>query len=145
MRHTDLLRERLQRKWREGWRVSAVGTLVLPDNPTLGEEIPPDTLDELQPRIEEWDPVVELSLISCDYSIDVNLRRQANSDAAQYLRPKLKSIELLEDPASIEAQEQRNALAHRLVGLLNSVARAKQETSADIVVDVTPSATDGRH
>ncbi len=92
-----------------------------------GENIPPAHLDALQPLIEEYDPVVELSLVAADYSNKVEIRRQANADAAQFLRPKLKSIELVDDPRNQELMDEKNRLAARMVDILDAMAQAKRE------------------
>lgn len=79
-------------------------------------------LNRLQPEITEFDPVIELALIGANYRNEAALRRAASSDAAQYLRPKLKSIEVVSDPATIETENQRNSLTSRLVDLLQERA-----------------------
>lgn len=94
-----------------------------------GKKISPALLDEKQPLITEYDPVVQLSLMGSDYSQKVELRRQANADAAQYLRPKLKSIEVLEDPASLALQEEKNKLAEKLFMLMNAAAEGKRSSA----------------
>jgi hypothetical protein len=90
------------------------------------KEIDPELLDKLQPLIEEFDPVVELSIIAIDRRNDVSIRRQAASDAAQYLRPKLSAVAMLEDPANLSAQAEKHELALRLVKLMGAVAEAKK-------------------
>jgi hypothetical protein len=97
-----------------------------------GDDPPAQWLDARQPLIEEFDPIVELSIIAADYRNDPNLRRQANSDAAQYLRPKLSAVAMLEDPEALSAQAEKIALARKLVGLMDVVARAKAEVSAEV-------------
>lgn len=91
------------------------------------KDITEEELDMMQPLIEEWDPVVSLALIGTDYRNKVEIRRQANADAAQYLRPKLKSIELLEDPESQALNEEKVALAGRLVDILVAMEAAKRK------------------
>lgn len=83
-------------------------------------------IDELQPYYSEWDPVVNLSVIAADHRNKVEIRRQASADAAQYLRPKLKSIELLEDPESLELQREKSTLSERLVTILVAMEEAKR-------------------
>ncbi len=90
------------------------------------EPIPDEELDRLQPLIEEFDPVVELSIIAVDRRNDVGIRRQALSDAAQYLRPKLSAVAMLDDPETLAAQSQKHELALKLVGLMGAVASAKK-------------------
>lgn len=129
---TDLRRKEITERWAQGWRISPLGW-VLPEegDRVVGELIPPHILDSAQPLIEEYDPVVELSIMAADYRNEVSLRRQANADAAQYLRPKLKSIELLEDPESLELQQQKNDLAGRMVDILDAMAQAKRQRGAE--------------
>lgn len=82
-------------------------------------------LDALQPLNEEFDPVVELALIAVDRRNDVGIRRQALSDAAQYLRPKLSAVAHLEDPGTLAAESKNQELAMRLVQAMEVVARSK--------------------
>lgn len=84
-------------------------------------------LDALQPLNEEFDPVVELALIAVDRRNDVTIRRQALSDAAQYLRPKLSAVAHLEDPNNLAAESKNQELALRLVQAMEVVARSKAE------------------
>lgn len=135
---TELRREQIRRLWRdEGWRIGSVmgvAQLVPPPSPgspgwqapTIGDEISDEVLDQLQPLIDEYDPVVELSLIAVDNRNDVTTRRQAHAEAAQYLRPKLKSIEILEDPESIELQNKKAEMAERMVDILDAMAQARR-------------------
>jgi len=91
-----------------------------------GYRIDPADLDRLQPLVEEFDPVVELSIIAIDRRNDVSIRRQALSDAAQYLRPKLSAVAMLEDPESLASASEKYELAKKLVGLMGVVASAKK-------------------
>lgn len=124
-RYTALLRQELQRKWREGWRVGANGLVPPPDTGArLGEEIPPGLLDALQPAIEEYDPVVELALIAVDYGNEPNLRRLANTDAAPYLRAKMASIrdpDLEDDENGDATLAQKGDVLDRLLSAMGSM------------------------
>lgn len=91
-----------------------------------GYQIDPADLDRLQPLVEEFDPVVELSIIAIDRRNDVSIRRQALSDAAQYLRPKLSAVAMLDDPETLASASQKHELALKLVGLMGAVASAKK-------------------
>lgn len=117
--YTRLLRERL-----------------LPDlrakHPKASEDELMVLLDEKQPLFVEYDPVVELAIMGADYKNSPELRRQANAEAAQYVRPKLKSIELTVDPSTPEQVERRQQLAGRLRGLLNAAAEARRDETADV-------------
>lgn len=99
--------------------------------PTWTDEQVAERVDDLQPEYPEYDPVVELAVMGADHRNTPELRRQANAEAAQYVRPKLKSIEFTADPASLEEREARKELAGRLVGLLNAAASAKRDTAED--------------
>lgn len=93
-----------------------------------------DWLDLRQPLLEEYDPVVELAIIAADYRNETALRRQANSDAAQYLRPKLSAVAMLDDPNLLQDKAEKIQLARRLVGLMDMVARAKTEAPVETEV-----------
>lgn len=127
---TSMKRETIAERWRRGERLSANGMWYVPEGENLvtGVDIPPAILDAIQPAIEEYDPVVELAIIATDYANEPNLRRQANANAAEFLRPKLKSIELIDDPRNQEILEEKNRLASSLVGILDAMARAKRES-----------------
>jgi hypothetical protein len=94
----------------------------------FGELPTVEWLDLRQPLMEEYDPVVELGIIAADYRNEVGLRRQANSDAAQYLRPKLSAVAMLDDPEVLQNKSEKIQLARRLVGLMDMVARAKADS-----------------
>lgn len=89
-------------------------------------------MDRMQPLIEEFDPVVELSLIAADYRNDPAIRRQASSDAAQYLRPKLSAVAMLDDPNRLAQESEKRKLAARLVDLLQLVSVAKTSAGASV-------------
>lgn len=110
MEYTDLLRDRLQDQARAD-----------------GRELSRADLDASQPQYDEWDPVVSLALIAVDHRNSPELRRQANSDAAQYLRPKLSAIKITEDAESIALQAEKNKLAGRMVDILDAMEQARRE------------------
>lgn len=124
---TDLRRSEVSDMWFRGWRWND-RRLYLPEADTRipGEVIPPAILDRIQPRIEGYDPVVELALIAVDYRNPVTIRRQASADAAQYLRAKLKSIELTGGEDMRDLELQRSELTRRMFDLLNSMAKEKK-------------------
>ena len=80
------------------------------------------------PVIEEYDPVVELCLVGANPDVKVDLRVTANSNAAKYLRPALKSVELLEDPEDERVIEAKRVLCDQLVDLLDTAATAKRSS-----------------
>lgn len=89
----------------------------------LDSGLPPD---EAQQIVEEYDPVVAMALVAVDRTTKLQDRIKCNAEVAQYVRPKLKSVELLADPEALETLEQRRALSEELVGLLESAAAAKK-------------------
>ncbi len=124
-----LRRKEIKRMWYEGWRWDGEKSILyMPyDSAKVrGERVPPDLLDMIQPRMEEFDPVVELSIMASDYRNGVAVRRQASADAAQYLRPKLKNIELSGDGDLNELESQRVLLQERMFDLLKSMAQEKK-------------------
>lgn len=105
-------------------------------------------VDQMQPLYAEWDPVVELGVLAADHRNSAELRRSAMAEQAQYLRPKLKSVEHTADPAALEIMEQKNALAARLVALLDASAAAKRDmvvegTFSEVARESTGESTDG--
>lgn len=111
--HTTLLRERLLPGLRQA-------------HPDKSEEELASLLDEVQPIYAEYDPVVAMSMIAVDHSNPVDLRMKAHAEVAQYVRPKLKSVEMTIDPQSEEEKAARKELAGRIVSLLEVAAQAKQ-------------------
>lgn len=93
-------------------------------------ERPPtdDELDRIQPIMEEFDPVVELSILSADYRNDASLRAQAANAAAQYLRPKLSAVAMMDDPETLAAAAQKKELALKLMNVMEMMAMAKKMT-----------------
>lgn len=100
---------------------------LLRTRPNISDEELEAAAAERQPVIEEYDPVVEMALVSVDHTQPTQLRMYAASQAAQYMRPKLKSVEVLADPDQIEADRKKADLAAQLVGLLNIAAQAKRD------------------
>ncbi len=81
---------------------------------------------EAQAVIEDYDPVVAMSLVAVDRRSSRELQMRAHSEVAQYCRPKLKSVEVTTDPEAAETVSQRQALSERLVSLLEAAAGAKK-------------------
>lgn len=113
-------------------RRTKISAQVRLEHPGWSDDQVLERVDEIQPEYPEYDPVVELAVMGADHRNTPELRRQANAEAAQYVRPKLKSIEFTADPASLEEKEARRELAGRLVGLLNAAASAKRDTAEDV-------------
>jgi len=99
------------------------------DEPRVRREV-----DRLQPEYREYDPVVHLATMAVDHRNTSELRRQAAAEAAQYVRPKLKSVEMRVEDDSEEGRQQKAALFDQLRGLLDASAAAKRATT----IDVTP-------
>lgn len=100
--------------------------------------LPPATLaqmlDDIQPVYEEFDPVVELAIMAADHRNEIGMRRQAATEAAKYLRPQLKAIEVDFSPLTPEAEAERQMLSARIAEVLGRVADDK----AGVVIDVEP-------
>lgn len=86
--------------------------------------VPPEDRQQI---IEEYDPVVMMALVAVDRRTKLDMRLRANSEVAQYVRPKLKSVEFTADPEAMETLEERRQLSEKLVGLLEAAASAKKE------------------
>lgn len=82
--------------------------------------------DEAQQVIEDYDPVVHMSLIAVDRREKREMQLNAAKEVAQYVRPKLKSVEVTADPEAMETLAERQELSSRLVALLELAAEAKQ-------------------
>jgi len=86
--------------------------------------VPPEQRQQI---VEDYDPVVALALVAVDRRSTIENRIRCNAEVAQYVRPKLKSVEVTADPEALETLEQRRELSERLVGLLEMAAKAKKE------------------
>jgi hypothetical protein len=95
---------------------------LLRDNPDIPSDELEMRLDELQPEYEEYDPVVCLALAAVDHSNPPLLRIKCHTDVAQYLRPKLKAIEIKRDET--QEAEKRQAISE-MVEALGRLAQNK--------------------
>lgn len=86
--------------------------------------------DAAQQIIEDYDPVVQLSLIAVDRRTKQDVMVKCAAEVAQYVRPKLKSVELTTDPEAMETITQRQELSSRLVGLLELAASGKKNAAS---------------
>lgn len=86
--------------------------------------VPPD---QRQVVVDDYDPVVALALVAVDRRSTLENRIRCNAEVAQYVRPKLKSVEVTADPEALETLEERRELSARLVGLLEAAARTKKD------------------
>jgi hypothetical protein len=143
---SEVKRDLIMRRWEDGWRIDVVdGRDVLTPpapgtSPEIGERIPEAVLDHLQPLLVEFDPVIQMVIMGADWSNSPELRLRANGVSAEYLHPKLKSIELIDDGDTKELLDERNQLAARMVGILDAMATARRMKDATevnpVVVDV---------
>lgn len=83
--------------------------------------LPPE---QQQMVIDEYDPVVALAIVAVDRRSTLDQRIKCNAEVAQYVRPKLKSVEVHADPEALESIQQRTELSSKLVGLLEAAAAA---------------------
>lgn len=81
---------------------------------------------EAQQIIEDYDPVVALALVAVDRRSTLGDRIKCNAEVAQYVRPKLKSVEVTTDPEALETLESRRLLSEKLVDLLEVAASASK-------------------
>lgn len=79
-----------------------------------------------QQVIEDYDPVVQMAMVAVDAEVKPDMQIRCASEVAQYVRPKLKSVELTADPEALETLHERQELSSRLVGLLEMAAQAKK-------------------
>lgn len=108
------------------------------EHPSYTEEQIMALLDDRQPMYEDYDPVVQLALLAVDHRHSPELRRQAAQGAADFLRPKLKAVEVsLERP---EDQQMRDELVDRIAGQLDRIAAEKRgEIVEGVAREVVPS------
>lgn len=104
-------------------------------------------VDRTLPALTDYDPVVGMALMSVDLRLPSDLRLRAYAETAQYLRPKLKSIEIKVDPRSPEEEENRQAMKERVVAALEQMAANKRagptiEGEAREAGDEAPAAAD---
>lgn len=84
---------------------------------------PPDQAQEI---IEDYDPVVALALVAVDRRSTLDQRIRCNGEVAQYVRAKLKSVEMTVDPDTAETLSQRQELSAQIVGALVNAASSKK-------------------
>lgn len=84
---------------------------------------------DAQEIIEDYDPVVHMSLIAVDRREKREIQLRAATEVAQYVRPKLKSVEVTTDPEALETLAERQELSSRLVSLLELAAEGRQKSS----------------
>lgn len=89
----------------------------------IEDGVPPEQAQEI---VEDYDPVVALALVAVDRRSTLENRIRCNAEVAQYVRAKLKSVEVTADPEAMETLEQRRELSERLVSLLEMAAKGKK-------------------
>lgn len=87
----------------------------------IARGVHPDDCVEI---VEEYDPVVAMALIAVRANDELAL--QAHAQVAKYVRPQLKSVEMISDVKSTEEAAQRSARAAALFETLGDVARNRR-------------------
>lgn len=80
---------------------------------------------------EEYDPVVAMAMIGADTSQPIALRMAANSEVAAYVRPKLKSVEVISDAGEAELEKARAETATAIFAHLDQIAKARRAELED--------------
>lgn len=124
--HTQMRRDQLRAEF-------------LLEHPGSSEQDILDFLNKMQPHYDEFDPVVQLAIFAADHRYKPEARRQAMSDAAPYLRPKLKQVEHINDPRALEEESRKNVLAARLLDVLTGATAS----ASSAVRGGPPSSTTG--
>lgn len=93
--------------------------------------------EECQRVIEEYNPVVELALVAVDRRTDTKTKLWANAEIAQYIMPKLKAVEVTEDPEAMRLQEERNRIAQDFMSMLDGMAREKSASARVIEAEIS--------
>jgi hypothetical protein len=81
---------------------------------------------EAQEIVEDYDPVVHMAMVAVDRREKRDIQIRCAAEVAQYVRPKLKSVEVTTDPEALETLAERQQLSSRLVALLEMAAEGKQ-------------------
>lgn len=87
----------------------------------IARGVHPDDCVEI---VEEYDPVVAMALIGVRGNDELAL--QAHAQVAKYVRPTLKSVEVISDKGSVEEAAQRSAKAASLFELLGDMGRNRR-------------------
>jgi hypothetical protein len=94
-------------------------------------QLPPDMSVEeaeaaglVQEVYDDWDPVVAMSMTATDRRVSLEIRTKCQAEVSQYVRPKLKSVDVTVDPEALETLEERRQLSERLTQLLEAAASA---------------------
>lgn len=77
------------------------------------------------PIVDDYDPVIAMALIGVK-TRNKELALSAHSKVAEYVRPKLKSVEVIADAAKSQDLAARNAKAATLLDAIDEVARARR-------------------
>lgn len=87
--------------------------------------------EDAQQVIEDYDPVVHMAMVAVDRREKREIQIRCATEVAQYVRPKLKSVEVTTDPEAMETLQERQQLSSRLVALLELAAEGKQASPPD--------------
>lgn len=74
--------------------------------------------------VDNYDPVVEMALLAVRAKDDIALA--ANAQVAKYVRPQLKSVEMISDQGTLEQAARKQAKAADLFQQLTDVARQRR-------------------
>ena len=100
----------------------------LPPDMPLEEAMAAGMIQQVE---EEYDPVVALALVAVDRRSSLDQQIRCHAEVAQYVRAKLKSIEVKADASTIEELEQRREKTDKLMAMLDQMAKDKKATSAE--------------
>lgn len=108
------------------------------DHPDWPQDRIEAEIDKLQPSYDEYDPVVQMAVVAADHRNPVEVRLRAAGEAAQYVRPKLKSVEVRVGDDDPEVAQRKQELLGRLREYLDAGAGAKRATVIDGTVRPSP-------
>lgn len=81
-----------------------------------------------QEIVEEYDPIVMMAVIGVRSDVAVQISLSANAEVAQYIRPKLKSVEVISDPEKAEDAKKRSEKAAALLAMIDQMALGRRQT-----------------
>jgi len=92
----------------------------------IADGVPPE---QAQEHIEEYDPVIALALVAVDQRSTLEQRIKCNSEVAQYVRPKLKSVEYSGSAVDPDEARLRQEQGESFISLLNKLAGDKKSAT----------------
>ena len=87
--------------------------------------------DEAQPIYEDYCPVTQLMVLGSDIREKSTTRLAANSQAAQYITPKLKAIEVTNDPDENDSRRELSAVLQQMITNRSRPTAAEEEETYD--------------